>query len=135
MNPADSGPSCRRVIARSVPLAWQRRLFEALVHRMPVAEPDFAVALRDHWLAYVAKVVMALYALAFLAPPRLKAALRADRAGNLVYRKTARNFGPVMATAATTVVAEVRELVDIGGLDPEAVVTPGIFVDRVVVVA
>ncbi|ETW86899.1 hypothetical protein HETIRDRAFT_377546 [Heterobasidion irregulare TC 32-1] len=69
----------RRVIARSVPLGWQRRLFEALVHRMPVAEPDFAVALRDHWLAYVAKVVMALYALAFLAPPRLKAALRADR--------------------------------------------------------
>ena len=56
-----------------------------------------------------------------------------DRAGNLVYRKTARNFGPVMATAATTVVAEVRELVDIGGIDPEAVVTPGIFVDRVVV--
>jgi 3-oxoadipate CoA-transferase, alpha subunit len=60
-------------------------------------------------------------------------ALRADRAGNLVYRKTARNFGPVMATAATTVVAEVRELVDIGGIDPETVVTPGIFVDRVVV--
>jgi 3-oxoadipate CoA-transferase, alpha subunit len=60
-------------------------------------------------------------------------ALRADRAGNLVYRKTARNFGPVMATAASTVAAEVRELVDIGGIDPEAVVTPGIFVDRVVV--
>ena len=60
-------------------------------------------------------------------------ALRADRAGNLVYRKTARNFGPVMATAAETVVAEVRELVDIGDIDPEAVVTPGIFVDRVVV--
>ena len=60
-------------------------------------------------------------------------ALRADRAGNLVYRKTARNFGPVMATAAATVVAEVRELVDIGGIDPETVVKPGIFVDRVVV--
>ena len=57
---------------------------------------------------------------------------RADRAGNLVYRKTARNFGPVMATAATTVVAQVSEVVDVGGIDPEAVVTPGIYVDRVV---
>jgi 3-oxoadipate CoA-transferase, alpha subunit len=58
---------------------------------------------------------------------------RADRAGNLVYRKTARNFGPVMATAATTVVAQVRGVVDAGQIDPEVVVTPGIFVDRVVV--
>jgi 3-oxoadipate CoA-transferase alpha subunit len=57
---------------------------------------------------------------------------RADRAGNLVYRKTARNFGPVMATAASTVVAQVREVVDVGQIDPEVVVTPGIFVDRVV---
>ena len=56
----------------------------------------------------------------------------ADRMGNLVYRKTARNFGPVMATAATTVVAEVERVVEVGGLDPEAVVTPGIYVDRVV---
>jgi 3-oxoadipate CoA-transferase, alpha subunit len=60
-------------------------------------------------------------------------AQRADRAGNLVYRMTARNFGPVMATAATTVVAQVREVVEIGGIDPEVVVTPGIYVDRVVV--
>ena len=59
---------------------------------------------------------------------------RADRAGNLVYRKTARNFGPVMATAATTTIAQVAEIVDIGELDPETVVTPGIFVDRVVAV-
>jgi len=58
---------------------------------------------------------------------------RADRMGNLVYRKTARNFGPVMATAATTVVAEVREVLETGSLDPEAVVTPCIYVDRVVV--
>ncbi|HET8601178.1 MAG TPA: 3-oxoacid CoA-transferase subunit A [Segeticoccus sp.] len=57
---------------------------------------------------------------------------RADRMGNLVYRKTARNFGPVMATAATTTIAQVHEVVPVGGLDPEAVVTPGIFVDRVV---
>jgi 3-oxoadipate CoA-transferase alpha subunit len=57
---------------------------------------------------------------------------RADRMGNLVYRKTARNFGPVMATAARTVVAQVREVVEVGGIDPEAVVTPSIYVDRVV---
>jgi 3-oxoadipate CoA-transferase alpha subunit len=56
----------------------------------------------------------------------------ADRVGNLVYRKTARNFGPVMATAATTTVAQVEHVVDTGHLDPENVVTPGIFVDRVV---
>jgi 3-oxoadipate CoA-transferase alpha subunit len=57
---------------------------------------------------------------------------RADRMGNLVYRKTARNFGPVMATAATTVIAQVREIVETGSLDPETVVTPSIYVDRVV---
>jgi 3-oxoadipate CoA-transferase alpha subunit len=57
---------------------------------------------------------------------------RADRMGNLVYRKTARNFGPVMATAATTTIAQVQEVVEAGQLDPEAIVTPSIFVDRVV---
>jgi 3-oxoadipate CoA-transferase alpha subunit len=59
-------------------------------------------------------------------------AYRADTAGNLVYRKTARNFGPVMAAAATTTVVQVGEVVAAGELDPEAVVTPGIYVDRVV---
>jgi len=59
-------------------------------------------------------------------------AQRADRWGNLVYRKTARNFGPVMATAAECTIAQVQEIVDLGGLDPETVVTPGIFVHRVV---
>ena len=59
---------------------------------------------------------------------------RADRYGNLVYRKTARNFGPVMCTAAETTIVQVRELVELGGIDPECVVTPGVFVDRVVVV-
>jgi 3-oxoadipate CoA-transferase alpha subunit len=58
----------------------------------------------------------------------------ADGAGNLVYRKTARNFGPIMATAATTTVVQVHEVVPTGALDPEALVTPGIFVDRVVAV-
>jgi 3-oxoadipate CoA-transferase, alpha subunit len=62
----------------------------------------------------------------------LVGAHRADRMGNLVYRKTARNFGPVMATAAATVVAQVGEVVEIGDLDPEVVVTPSIYVDRVV---
>ncbi|MFF1354668.1 3-oxoacid CoA-transferase subunit A [Streptomyces sp. NPDC058297] len=57
---------------------------------------------------------------------------RADRMGNLVYRRTARNFGPVMATAATLVVAQVREVVGTGEIDPESVVTPSIYVDRVV---
>ncbi len=58
---------------------------------------------------------------------------RGDRMGNLVYRKTARNFGPVMATAARTTIAQVSEVVETGALDPEAVVTPCIYVDRVVV--
>ncbi|MDY7086940.1 MAG: 3-oxoacid CoA-transferase subunit A [Actinomycetota bacterium] len=56
----------------------------------------------------------------------------ADTLGNLVYRKTARNFAPVMATAATTTVVQVRHVVEPGALDPEAVVTPGIYVDRIV---
>jgi 3-oxoadipate CoA-transferase alpha subunit len=59
---------------------------------------------------------------------------RADRWGNLVYRKAARNFGPVMATAARLTIASVHELVALGGLDPEHIVTPGIFVQRVVCV-
>ncbi|MCD9031238.1 3-oxoacid CoA-transferase subunit A [Luteimonas sp. Y-2-2-4F] len=57
---------------------------------------------------------------------------RGDRWGNLVYRKTARNFGPLMAMAAKCTIAEVDDVVPLGGLDPEAVVTPGIFVQRVV---
>jgi 3-oxoadipate CoA-transferase alpha subunit len=59
-------------------------------------------------------------------------AQRADRWGNLAYRKTARNFGPIMAAAAKCTIVQVREVVNLGDLDPEAVVTPGIFVKRVV---
>jgi 3-oxoadipate CoA-transferase alpha subunit len=59
---------------------------------------------------------------------------RGDRWGNLTYRKTARNFGPIMARAARCTIAQVREVVPLGGLDPEAIVTPGIFVRRVVAV-
>jgi 3-oxoadipate CoA-transferase, alpha subunit len=59
---------------------------------------------------------------------------RGDRWGNLVYRKSARNFNPVMAMAAELVIAQVREVVPLGALDPECIHTPGIFVDRVVAV-
>jgi len=57
---------------------------------------------------------------------------RADRLGNLVYRKAGRNFGPVMASAARCSIVQVNEIVDVGALDPEAIVTPGIYVNRVV---
>ena len=60
---------------------------------------------------------------------------RGDRLGNLVYRKAARNFGPIMASAAACTVAQVDALVEVGALDPEAIVTPGIFVCRVVAIA
>ena len=59
-------------------------------------------------------------------------ALRGDRWGNLVYRKTARNFGPIMAMAAKIAIAQVQKVVPLGELDPEVIVTPGIFVQRVV---
>jgi 3-oxoadipate CoA-transferase alpha subunit len=62
-------------------------------------------------------------------------ALKADRWGNLVYRKTARNFGPIMAAAARCAIVQVEEVVELGALDPEVVVTPGIHVQRVVSVA
>ena len=59
-------------------------------------------------------------------------AWKSDREGNLVYRKTARNFNPMMATAAEMVVAEVEELVENGAIDPDHIITPGIFVNRIV---
>lgn len=62
-------------------------------------------------------------------------ARQGDRWGNLVYRKTARNFGPIMAMAARTTIAQVSEIVPLGSIDPEIVVTPGIFVQRVVPIA
>ena len=55
-----------------------------------------------------------------------------DRWGNLVYRKVARNFGPIMAMAAKTTIVQVSEVVELGALDPEVIITPGIFVNRVV---
>lgn len=77
---------------------------------------------RDYVLEYPIKADIAL----------IRAHL-SDAMGNLVYRKTGRNFGPIMATAAELVIAEVNEVVPVGALDPEVIVTPGIFVDRVVV--
>ena len=60
-------------------------------------------------------------------------AFKADRAGNLVFRKTARNFNPMMAQAATVTIAEVEEIVDVGAIDPDHVHTPGAYVDAIVV--
>ncbi|HSN35067.1 MAG TPA: CoA-transferase, partial [Arthrobacter sp.] len=62
-------------------------------------------------------------------------ALKADGKGNLVYRKTARNFGPIMAAAAKHTVVQVTEIVPTGDLDPEIIVTPGIYVNSIVKVA
>ena len=69
---------------------------------------------------------------ALLADFALVKAHRGDRLGNLVYRKTARNFGPMMASAASVAIAQVSQVVEVGSIDPEAVVTPGIFVNRLV---
>src|SRR5690606_38852979 len=76
---------------------------------------------RDYVLEYPIKADFALIK-----------ALKADRWGNLVYRMTARNFGPIMASAANCAVVQVDEVVQLGDLDPECIVTPGIHVQRVV---
>jgi 3-oxoadipate CoA-transferase alpha subunit len=78
---------------------------------------------RDHVLEYPLHADFALIK-----------AFKGDRWGNLTYRKAARNFGPIMAMAARCAIAQVDETVELGGLDPEAIVTPGIFVERVVAV-
>ncbi|MEU0949203.1 3-oxoacid CoA-transferase subunit A [Streptomyces canus] len=78
---------------------------------------------RDYVLEYPIRADVALIS-----------ALRADRWGNLVYRETARNFGPIMAAAAATTIAQVDRTVPLGDIDPETVVTPGIFIDHVVAV-
>jgi len=60
---------------------------------------------------------------------------RADPWGNLTYNKAARNFAPVMCMAAALTIVQVRHFVDLGGIDPEHVITPGVFVDRIVEIA
>ncbi|MDO8212660.1 CoA transferase subunit A [Conexibacter sp. CPCC 206217] len=76
--------------------------------------------------------VQYLFQLPLKADVALIRAARADRAGNLVYARTARNFNPDMATAATTVIAEVDEIVEVGALDPGEIATPHLFVDHLV---
>jgi len=83
----------------------------------PVEEFEGQLYIRENWLKADLAIVKAW---------------RADPAGNLMYRKTARNFNPNMATAATLTVAEVEELVPAGALDADCIHTPGIFVDRIV---
>jgi 3-oxoadipate CoA-transferase alpha subunit len=61
--------------------------------------------------------------------------LKADRYGNLIYNKTARNFAPIMAMAAENTIVQTKEFVAVGDIDPEVVVTPGIFVDQVVTIS
>ncbi|MCW2957100.1 MAG: succinyl-CoA--3-ketoacid-CoA transferase, partial [Thermoleophilia bacterium] len=83
----------------------------------PVEEFEGELYLRERWLRADLSIVKAW---------------RADTAGNLVFRKTARNFNPVMATAAKVTVAEVEEIVEAGSFDPDGIHTPGIYVDRIV---
>jgi len=83
----------------------------------PVEEFEGQLYVRETWLRADLAIVKAW---------------KADTAGNLVYRKTARNFNPNMATAGKVTVAEVEEIVPVGSLDPEAIHTPGIYVDRVI---
>lgn len=83
----------------------------------PVEDFDGQTYVRERWLKADLAIVKAW---------------KADPEGNLIYRKTARNFNPIMATAATVTVAEVEEIVAAGELDADAVHTPGIYVDRVV---
>jgi len=83
----------------------------------PVEEFDGELYVRERWLKADLAIVKAW---------------KADSEGNLVYRKTARNFNPVMATAATATVAEVEEIVPAGALDGDAIHTPGIYVSRVI---
>jgi 3-oxoacid CoA-transferase subunit A len=83
----------------------------------PTQEFDGETYLMERWLRADLSIVKAW---------------KADPEGNLVYRKTARNFNPVMATAGKATVAEVEILVGLGELDPDAIHTPGIFVDRVI---
>jgi 3-oxoacid CoA-transferase subunit A len=83
----------------------------------PVEEFEGQLYLRESWLKADLAIIKAW---------------RADPAGNLMYRKTARNFNPNMATAAKLTVVEVEEIVEAGALDPDCIHTPGIFVDRIV---
>ncbi len=83
----------------------------------PTEEFDGETYVRESWLKADVSIIKAW---------------RADPEGNLVYRKTARNFNPVMATAARTTIVEVEEIVPAGSLDPDTIHTPGVYVDRII---
>ena len=84
----------------------------------PTAEFDGETYVQERWLKADVSIIKAW---------------KADPEGNLVYRKTSRNFNPMMATAGKVTVVEVEELVEPGALDPDAIVTPGIYVNRIIV--
>ena len=110
----------RGTINADTDATWGRTLADLTAH----ADATLQGALGQNPSAPLSGAIHADYAL-------IKAD-RADRWGNLVYRKTARNFAPIMASAARCTVVQVREIVELGALDPETIVTPGIFVKRVV---
>ncbi len=130
IRPANSSSSwCRRATSRSgsgppgrVSAASSRQ--PASAPTSPKGKETRHIDGRDYVLEYPIKADFALVK-----------ALKADRWGNLVYRMTARNFGPIMASAARCAVVQVDEVVPLGALDPECIVTPGIHVQRVVRVA
>ncbi|EIW64780.1 uncharacterized protein TRAVEDRAFT_33530 [Trametes versicolor FP-101664 SS1] len=70
----------RQAVSKAVPQSWQWALLEAIVHRLPVADNDFQVIMRDVWLSYIERLIMSLYSLAFLAPPAVKERAKRDRA-------------------------------------------------------
>jgi len=110
-----------RAAGAGIPAFYTPTSFGTLVAEgKPVAEFDGRKYVQERWL----KADVAL----------IKAEL-ADRMGNLTYRKAARNFSPLMATAATTAIVQASRIVEPGDIDPEQVITPGIFVDRIVEVS
>lgn len=115
---------CRRATSRRGSGGWRRAgaVFTPTGYGTPLAEGKETREIdgRHYVLEYPIKADFALIK-----------AHRGDRWGNLVYRKAARNFGPIMATAAKTTIVEVSQLVALGDLDPENIITPGIFVQRV----
>lgn len=110
-----------RAAGAGIPAFYTPTSFGTLVAEgKPVAEFDGRKYVQERWL----KADVAL----------IKAEL-ADRMGNLTYRKAARNFSPLMATAATTTIVQASRIVEPGDIDPEQVITPGIFVNRIVEVS
>ncbi len=128
-----------RVIAGQLDLTWYRKgpwrsAFARAVPAFPAFIPPPASELSWPTAKNCASSTGASYLLetALVADYALIKAWRGDRLGNLVYRKTARNFNPMMATAARITIAEVEELVEPGEIDPDHVITPGIYVTRLI---